>query len=1246
MSSQVTQNSVSSKSTQLDQYVSRQIDRTSFTIRWIEILTTMFLVSTVFLGGLLTFCIVDAWVVAFSPIARLLVLLLLAGGCLGYFAWRTVPLLIYKINPQFAAKLIEQSQPGIKNSLLNYLLLRNEKQALNRSVFQHLQNRAATDLAATSVESSVDRSKLIKITAVMLGIVLFSIVYKFVSPKDPFQSIARLAAPLSAIASPSRVRILEVTPGDTEVFFGDEVNIVVQIKGLGKSEDVVVLYSSQNNEIQDAVLPLNTDEARKTFRGVLSTGQDGIQQSLTYKIVAGDAESQPFMIRVSPRPTFSVQTIELIPPKYTGLPKRVQKRKAEISSVEGTQVTVNAMANLPIKNAFIELTDENRPSSIQTIPMEFNEQTATGKFKLLAYKKRIDEKLQTVPSFTHYQLLFESTDGKRTKNSPRFPIEIQPDVAPEVIIETPVNLETKVPENRTQSIIVSATDPDYGISSIELRMVHKGVEIVNETLKLQKQSSAGEAMGRFGFLPSKYGLKPNDVVNFFAIASDNRQSPNSGLHDPNTARTENYKIIVLPPEVTPEGAGGTDSEDDPNNPNQQDNKNPENKNDKDQKNNSTDKKSTDKTYEQNQTTKKQNDQKQRPNKSNQKQDNQENKDNQSDKPDNQNDKKDSKSGDSADKQKQKNDNQKSDSKSGKNDSKKEKSGKQDSKQKKNGNKKSDNQQNNDGKKKSDQQTTGDNKSQSEQKSNDGQDDTGNPNDSASKQDNSSSQSNKKTNNDNQQVGDNPQQQQQPEDSAAKDFQQSQGVSPPRDRHDGRVMEQIEKIRKELEKLKQQQSEDNENSSDQNQNPENKDNQSNSDPDNNDTNDSQKPNSKDQNSSGKKSESKDSAGKNKADKKSDDSKTGGAKKSDSNKSDSKTDNAKKSNSNKSDSKTGDAKKSDSDKSDSKNNASNKSDTKGSDGKAADDKTPKDKAADKGDNKKSDTKEKSPSSTNKSDSKMSGDSKSEKSQDGKSGDAKNKDNTNAADKKGKDDKKSDDSNSSGNKKSNQKTDSEKSDRTKSDQNSKNKSNTGQSNKSAKKNSDNKSNSKANGKSADGQKSNEASPRDKAKNKSKKSDNSNVLNQPGSGNRSSNPKNSNSSSPFADQLSTEQKANLEYSKKVAELALEYLKNQKENPDPEFLKKMNWTKDEMLEFTRRWEDMKKNADLGKLDGVENYTEALRSLGLRDPSIKSFTDQLKTDDLKGLNEDGAVNKIPSQFAKELKQFQRFRSKARRDNNR
>ena len=73
---------------------------------------------------------------------------------------------------------------------------------------------------------------------------------------------------------------------------------------------------------------------------------------------AGDSQRGPFRVLLNPSPTVVVESVELRFPKYTQLPSRVLDGNADVEAVEGTEATIVAVANQPLKRAVLEVNPE------------------------------------------------------------------------------------------------------------------------------------------------------------------------------------------------------------------------------------------------------------------------------------------------------------------------------------------------------------------------------------------------------------------------------------------------------------------------------------------------------------------------------------------------------------------------------------------------------------------------------------------------------------------------------------------------------------------------------------------------------------------------------------------------------------------------------------------------------------------------------------------------------------------------
>ena len=87
-----------------------------------------------------------------------------------------------------------------------------------------------------------------------------------------------------------------------------------------------------------------------------------------------------------------------------------------------------------------------------------------------------------------------------------------------------------------------------------------------------------------------------------------------------------------------------------------------------------------------------------------------------------------------------------------------------------------------------------------------------------------------------------------------------------------------------------------------------------------------------------------------------------------------------------------------------------------------------------------------------------------------------------------------------------------------------------------------------------------------------------------------------------------------------------------------LGWTKDDLAQFLSRWEAAKKEAASSKKAKGE-LDEALRSLGLRPQNDKLRRGDVKSDNVRGLNDVGPQSAPPSKY---LDQFRAFKKGAAR----
>src|SRR5207244_1411075 len=95
--------------------------------------------------------------------------------CVSDYVWAPVGLCFWRrVNPYYAARQLEQSLPDAKNSIINWLDLRDEK--LPPAIRSALGVRAAKDLKQVDPEKAVNSRVPLLLGAVLAGLVLAMLV--------------------------------------------------------------------------------------------------------------------------------------------------------------------------------------------------------------------------------------------------------------------------------------------------------------------------------------------------------------------------------------------------------------------------------------------------------------------------------------------------------------------------------------------------------------------------------------------------------------------------------------------------------------------------------------------------------------------------------------------------------------------------------------------------------------------------------------------------------------------------------------------------------------------------------------------------------------------------------------------------------------------------------------------------------------------------------------------------------------
>lgn len=546
-----------------DDYIDQQIDRTSFHVKTVDLVSGLIIFGLVVLGSLLAIVVVDHWIIGLNFWGRLGCLLgLIAAGTI-VLATKVFPSLIRSINPEYAAHTVEQSYPSLKNGLLNFLFFRDRPDQVRENVLEGMRTQAATELAEVPIDSAVDRTPIIRLGYALVAVTAVWVGYILFSPKNPLQTLARVVTPWSDIQRPSQVDILEVTPGSVDVFQGQTVNVQAKIEGLKPDVMPSIEFSTLDGQLLSQRITMHDDGAAGHFAGELTLGESGIQQDLEYRVIAGDAVGRIYEVHAIEAPHIVVDRIEYQFPAYTKKTSEIVQGDGDIRAIEGTKITVHGKANQTIRRGYMELLpaiDENDPTKPQKSKQA--RLTPEGKEARTSFTLRMDAN-RKYSVYRGYRLHFTNENDLDSVDPVEHSIEVVPDLRPIVQILTPESRQTELPVNGFQKVEVRAVDPDYQLTRVQLGFRSRTRPLVQKDLFVAKRLSeahSGQFVATYNFVPAEHGLKEGDIVEYLAVAKDTRHAPLTNKLDPNVAKTaKQYLRIVAadpladePPQDAPE----------------------------------------------------------------------------------------------------------------------------------------------------------------------------------------------------------------------------------------------------------------------------------------------------------------------------------------------------------------------------------------------------------------------------------------------------------------------------------------------------------------------------------------------------------------------------------------------------------------------------------------------------------------------------------------------------------------------
>ena len=169
-----------------DEFVDFQLKKTRANIKLTDILTAATGAATLVLGYLLIFTILDHWVIdgGFGTLSRSLLFGLLMVATTAWLYWRIAVPYLKNVTGLFAARVLEESDPSLKSTLLNLVDLQRAGRDVPDEIRTALEKRAALSLSHMDVDHAVDRRLLMRFAYTLLVLVCSVLCLHVVFPEE------------------------------------------------------------------------------------------------------------------------------------------------------------------------------------------------------------------------------------------------------------------------------------------------------------------------------------------------------------------------------------------------------------------------------------------------------------------------------------------------------------------------------------------------------------------------------------------------------------------------------------------------------------------------------------------------------------------------------------------------------------------------------------------------------------------------------------------------------------------------------------------------------------------------------------------------------------------------------------------------------------------------------------------------------------------------------------------------------
>lgn len=289
----------------------------------------------------------------------------------------------------------------------------------------------------------------------LLGVLVFLAVLGHMMIPSWGSAANRLLKPWSFVPSVGSVKIVSITPGNTEVLVGSSVEVTAEIKNPEKAPYEATLYVTPDGETESPV-KMGTDETYARFKAIVPS----IVKPVKYRLEIGDSQTEAYYVKIREKPTIAEVEVTLNYPPYLGRPPETMVQKdADLEAPQYTVAELKIRPSAPVVAGYVQMEGQ-----------QFAGRVADGG-KLLVVK------LPMLKDST-YQICMANNAGHSDPDPRVNRIHVLPDKAPTVDLLKPGRQESASP-GAGAAVMIRAND-DHGVGRVWLEMKIKSTEAEGE----------------------------------------------------------------------------------------------------------------------------------------------------------------------------------------------------------------------------------------------------------------------------------------------------------------------------------------------------------------------------------------------------------------------------------------------------------------------------------------------------------------------------------------------------------------------------------------------------------------------------------------------------------------------------------------------------------------------------------------------------------------------------------------------